>query len=195
MKKFLEYIPVIIISLLIGLSINHFVGGLVTVDGSSMDPTLHNGEKVFQLKIEKPKRNDVIVFDANGVDPQVTSKKDYVKRIIGVPGDTIKYTDDGTLYVNGKVVPQNYLSNNERITGTLKTATYDYSNTGFTLSYLSSTQNWMKQTTSDVVPKGYYFVMGDHRSVSNDGRYWGLVPKNKVAGVVHTFFWQNDLSN
>lgn len=195
MKKVLEYILIIVISLLIGLSINHFVGGLVTVDGTSMDPTLRNGERVFQNKLEMPKQNDVVVFEANGVDPQVTSHKDYVKRVIGVPGDTVKYTSDGILYVNNKEVPQKYLSNQERLTGTLHTYTHDYSSTGFTLKSLSLTQDWPEQLNLNVVPKGYYFVMGDHRSVSNDGRYWGLVPKDKISGVVHSFFWQNSLKD
>ena len=63
--------------------------------------------------------------------------------------------------------------------------------TGWTLNSLSYYQGWAKSVTNNTVPKGYYLVLGDHRSVSNDGRYWGLVPKSKMIGVVKAWPWQN----
>lgn len=192
-KNILQFVMIVIVSMLVGLTISHFIGGIVSVSGTSMEPTLKNRERVMLYRLAKPNRNDVIVFESKGVDPNVSAHKDYVKRVIGVPGDTVRYSKEGTLYVNNKRVTQNYLSEQEKTVGTLNTYTDDYSKTGFDLNSLSNTQDWKIKVKNNKVPKGYFFVMGDHRSVSNDGRYWGFVPKSKVAGVVHVFFWQNSL--
>ena len=61
------------------------------------------------------------------------------------------------------------------------------SETGFTLKNLSSQEGWNYR--KNTVPKGKYFVMGDNRYISNDSRYWGFVPKNKVEGTVKVPFW------
>jgi len=56
----------------------------------------------------------------------------------------------------------------------------------------SLSKSWPRNVNSVKVPKGKYFALGDHRSVSNDGRYWGFVPKDKVLGVAKTFFWETN---
>ena len=73
MKAFFHYLLVIIISLLIGTTLSKYVFSIVTVNGSSMQPTLQNDEHVMQYKLVAPHQNDVIVFDAKGVDPNVDS--------------------------------------------------------------------------------------------------------------------------
>lgn len=92
-----------------------------------------------------------------------------------MPGDTVK-SEDGRLYVNGKLVPQKFISQYERTQGT----------TNWDLSTLENRYSWNLKTTK--VPQHSYFVLGDHRSVSNDSRYWGFVPANKVLGVVKVPF-------
>ena len=143
-----------------------------------MQPNLQNNERVVCLKQAKIHRGSVVVFDANGVDPQVSVKTEYVKRVIGLPGDTVE-AKNGNLYVNGKKVDQSYISKSERSSGTGT----------WTLHSISQENSWVLHNGAYKVPKGEYFVLGDHRSVSNDSRYWGFVPKSKIVGVVKVGFW------
>lgn len=177
-RQTMSWVIPIVIGLLIALLIKQFLFQIVRVDGPSMQPNLQNNERVFSLKTAKIHRGSVIVFDANGVDPQVASKTEYVKRVIGVPGDTVR-SQNGNIYVNGRKVNQNYINSNQRNAGT----------GNWTLKSISVQNNWLKNSGATKVPKGKYFVLGDHRSVSNDGRYWGFVPKSKIDGVVKVPSW------
>ena len=101
MKAFREamsWIIPILIGLIIALVIKQFFFQIVRVDGPSMQPNLQNNERVFCLKTAKIHHGSVVVFDANGVDPQVSVKTDYVKRVIGLPGDTVS-SKNGNIYV------------------------------------------------------------------------------------------------
>ena len=168
------------------LTVVHFIT-MATVDGHSMDPNLYNGEKMLVLKQADIKRNSVIIFDAHGEDPEATANDYYVKRVIGLPGDTISYKD-GKLYVNNKVADQSFISKKQLSEGTR----YNPLNGGmiknWSISSLSSTK-WVYNQDAKVVPKGEYFVLGDNRSVSNDSRYWGFVKESKVLGVAKLFPW------
>ena len=177
-KELMSWIVPIAIGLLLALLIKQFAFQFVRVDGPSMQPNLQNNERVVCLKQAKIHRGSVVVFDANGVDPQVSVKTDYVKRVIGLPGDTVE-AKNGNLYVNGKKVDQSYISKSERSSGTGT----------WTLHSISQENSWVSHNGAYKVPKGEYFVLGDHRSVSNDSRYWGFVPKNKIVGVVKVGFW------
>lgn len=168
----------ILLGLAVALCFRLFVGSVVKVDGPSMQPNLQNNERVFCWKLDKIKRGSVVVFNAYGVDPQATGKIDYVKRVIALPGDTVK-SEDGKLYVNNKLVNQNYISKYQRDQGT----------GDWTLPELGLEHNWQRHQNSVKVPNGEYFVLGDHRSVSNDGRYIGFVPKSKILGVVKVPVW------
>ena len=84
----------ILAAILIGL--RHFVFTPVVVKGDSMDPTLADGERVIALKNTEIKRFDIVTFPAPDDEG-----KNYIKRVIGLPGDTIEYKDD-QLYINGK---------------------------------------------------------------------------------------------
>ena len=177
-KELMSWIVPIAIGLLLALLIKQFAFQFVRVDGPSMQPNLQNNERVVCLKQAKIHRGSVVVFDANGVDPQVSVKTEYVKRVIGLPGDTVK-AKNGNLYVNGKKVDQSYISKSERSSGTGT----------WTLHSISQENSWVLHNGAYKVPKGEYFVLGDHRSVSNDSRYWGFVPKSKIVGVVKVGFW------
>ena len=174
----MSWIIPILIGLIIALVIKQFFFQIVRVDGPSMQPNLQNNERVFCLKTAKIHHGSVVVFDANGVDPQVSVKTDYVKRVIGLPGDTVS-SKNGNIYVNGKKINQDYISKSQRTTGT----------GNWTLRSISVQNSWLKNNGATKVPKGEYFVLGDHRSVSNDGRYWGFVPKSKIDGVVKVPSW------
>lgn len=182
MKTFRQVMGIlipVIIGFLIALLIRQFLFQTVRVDGPSMQPNLQNNERVFCLKTAKVHRGSVVVFNAQGVDPQVTKKTYYVKRVIAIPGDTVQ-SKNGNIYVNGKKVSQSYINKEQRTTGT----------GNWTLSSLSIQNSWLKNSGATKVPKGEYFVLGDHRSVSNDGRYWGFVPKSKIDGVVKVPAWR-----
>lgn len=177
-KELMSWIVPIAIGLLLALLIKQFAFQFVRVDGPSMQPNLQNNERVVCLKQAKIHRGSVVVFDANGVDPQVSVKTEYVKRVIGLPGDTVE-AKNGNLYVNGKKVDQSYISKSERSSGTGT----------WTLHSISQENSWVLHNGAYKVPKGEYFVLGDHRSVSNDSRYWGFVPKSKIVSVVKVGFW------
>ena len=180
-KQVMSWVIPVVIGLLIAFLIRAFVLQPVRVDGPSMLPNLQNNERVITWKQAKIHRGSVVVFDANGVDPQVSQKTYYVKRVIGLPGDTVE-AKNGKLYVNGKLVRQSYINKYQRKEGT----------GDWTLKSISVQNSWLKNNGATKVPAGEYFVLGDHRSVSNDSRYYGFVPKSKLLGVVHVGFWSGN---
>ncbi|KRN94169.1 Signal peptidase I [Pediococcus stilesii] len=179
MRFLRDWVLPIIIGLLVAFLVKTYLFQVVKVDGSSMQPNLQDSERVIVWKPAEIKRMSVIVFDAHGEDPAATQSVDYVKRVIGIPGDTISY-NDGKLYVNDKQVPQKFIDEEQRTSGT----------GNWTLESIANKYGWGKSPKK--VPKDSYFVLGDHRSVSNDSRYWGFVKKSKVMGVVKVPFWSNN---
>ena len=149
-KFFREAIPYIIIILLV-IIIRSFIITPIKVDGTSMYNTLDNGEILLLKKYEKSyKRFDVIVF-YNGQDR-------LIKRIIGLPGEEVKYKDN-KLYINGKYIKEDFLKNNQK--------TYDFN---------------LKDLGYNKVPKDSYFVLGDNRTNSTDSRIIGPVYKKDISG-------------
>ncbi|MBS9336716.1 signal peptidase I [Fructobacillus papyrifericola] len=180
-----NWVVPIAIGILAYLAITTFWVNVVTINGDSMDPNLLDQQKVVVQKTQNLKRGDVVVFDARQEDPRIKAgNKDYVKRVIAVAGDTVEYKD-GTLYVNNKKVDESYISTEEQNAGTASSFGSSWS-----LKTLSSTGLWEKSDQNkSVVPKDSYFVLGDHRSVSNDSRYFGFVSKKHVIGKIHVPFW------
>lgn len=152
------------IAFLVALVLRTFFIAPVIIDGESMMPTLENQEKIiinkFAYLFGEPERYDIVVFHANETD-------DYVKRVIGVPGDTLYYKDD-VLYINGEATPEPYLDEYKAMMPEGQPYTED-----FTL-----------EETCDVVtiPENYYFVMGDNRQNSTDSRVIGLVHEDQIVG-------------
>lgn len=185
MRNFLSGLWPIVVGLTIGLIGVNFVASPVTISGDSMQPNLQNNQIVMVNKQGEIKRGEVVVFNVYGVDPNATTPDEkYIKRIIGVPGDTVSDVN-GVLRVNGKVVDQSFISENEQV------ATNNRVGDWTSLAELGQSQNW-QGPISGKVPAGYYFVLGDHRSISNDSRYWGFVPKNKISGTVWAPPFDND---
>ena len=177
MKFIKDWVLPIVIGLLLAMILRQFVVTVARVDGPSMEPNLVNNERMIVWRQAKIKHLSVIVFDAHGEDPQATQPKtDYVKRVIGLPGDTVS-SSNGNIYVNGKQINQSFINSYQRGAGT---GNWDLQ---------SLSKGWANNSGATVVPRGEYFVLGDHRSVSNDGRYWGFVYKSKVVGVAKTFPW------
>ncbi|MBA2870785.1 signal peptidase I [Anoxybacillus calidus] len=165
-----EWLKAIVIAVLLAGGIRYFVFAPIIVDGLSMMPTLHDHDRMIvnklSYKIGEPKRFDIIVFHAE-------EGKDYIKRVIGLPGDRIEYKND-TLYVNGKAYKEPYLDESKKqvIDGPLTEP--------FTLEEL---------TGQETVPEGHLFVMGDNRRFSKDSRHIGFIPMDKVVGKTNIVYW------
>lgn len=168
LKEIIEWIVVIAVSMLLYLLITTFLVSPYTVKGKSMDYTFANNDKVFINKLgSKYERGDEIVFHANAND-------DYIKRVIGVPGDTVEMIDD-VLYINGQQFEEPYLDKMKkelRDSGKTTSLTPD-----FNIEYLASTK-------SKTVPEGTYFVLGDNRQNSTDSRAFGFVDEKEIVGDV-----------
>lgn len=166
----MEWVKSILIAFGIMAVIRIFLFTPIVVDGESMMPTLEHGDKMIVNKIGydigKPKRFDIVVFHA-------PEQKDYIKRVIGLPGDTVEYRDD-VLYINDEAIDEPYLDQYkaEIEFGTL---TED-----FTLKELIG---------RDTVPEGTVFVLGDNRRKSKDSRYIGVVSIDEIIGNTKLVFW------
>lgn len=162
-----EWIKALFIALLLVFIVRVFLFTPAVVEGASMEPTLQDHNRMIVTKIGEPKRFDLVVFHA-------TEEEDFIKRVIGLPGDRIEYKDD-ILYINGKPYDEPYLdkSKQEVIDGPL---TYSFT--------LSETP-----VGSDVVPEGHLFVMGDNRRNSMDSRHIGAIPMDKVVGTTNIVIW------
>jgi signal peptidase I len=165
-----EWIKALVVAVLLAAVIRYFFFAPIVVDGLSMMPTLHDHDRMivnkFSYKVGEPERFDIIVFHA-------PENKDYIKRVIGLPGDTVEYRDD-VLYVNGKAYEEPYLEE-------LKNETLDGSLTEpFTLK---------EKIGQETVPEGELFVMGDNRRYSKDSRHIGTVPMEKVLGETSLVYW------
>ncbi|MBR3198514.1 MAG: signal peptidase I [Bacilli bacterium] len=147
---FKELIPYIIIVIIVVL-FRSFIMTPVEVEGQSMYSTLKNGEILILKKYDKNyKRFDVIVFK--------NEKDKLIKRVIGLPGESVEYKDN-KLYINGKYVKEKFLKNDQQ--------TYDFS---------------LEELGYKKIPKNYYFVLGDNRTNSTDSRIIGLINSKQITG-------------
>ena len=128
------------------------------VEGYSMEPNLNDGQYLLINKIgmrfHQPQRGDIIVFQYP-LDPS----KSFVKRVIGIAGDTVEVRNQQTI-VDGKVISE---------------------------PYLGSPENGLYPPT--VVPPGQYFVLGDNRNNSSDSRSWGMLPSKDIIGEAWLSYW------
>jgi len=149
----------LVFALMIAALVVVFIVQPVKVEGTSMLPRLHDGERIFVNKLiyydeyrwaPKVDRGDIVVFWFPD-DPS----KSYIKRVVGLPGDTIEMRD-GTVRVNGSQIDERYLDPRFNVSPRSQAPVY--------------------------VRPNYYFVMGDNRDNSSDSRSWGLVPKKYIYG-------------
>jgi signal peptidase I len=143
----------IAIFVLINVSVQYSI-----VEGSSMEPNLRDGQRLLINKIaySNPQRGDVIVFPPPHI---ANSEKDFIKRIIGLPGEVIEIKA-GVVYINGSPLDEPYITDNADITMSLT-----------------------------VIPDGQYFVLGDNRGNSSDSRGGWTVPGENIVGKAWLSIW------
>lgn len=181
--------------LLIVLVIRSFLVQPYRVPTGSLEPTIMPGDFILVnqfsyglhlpllnkkiVEIGEPKRGDIALFEFPKNRAVV-----YVKRVIGLPGDYIEYTNK-KLYINGKPAPQKAIPGGDKKTENLS---------GVSHEILIDPNKNRGQDFYLVVPDGQYFMMGDNRDNSYDSRYWGFVPEENLVGkaMVIWFSWDSE---
>lgn len=155
-----EWVPTMVYALAIALVLRTYAVASFIIPSGSMKSTLLEHDLLiankfsYKLLGQEPHRGDIMIFK-----PPHEPKKDYIKRVIGLPGDTVQ-VKDGVVYINGEALEEIYI--NERPINDME---------------------------PKVIPEGEYFMMGDNRNHSLDSRSWGTVKRNKLEGRALFIFW------
>jgi signal peptidase I len=174
-------------AVVIALFVMSFIVQAFKIPSGSMEDTLHIGDHLFVnkfiygirlpfakekrfLKFKEPKRGDIVVFEYPN-DPSI----DYIKRCIGLPGDTIEVKNKN-VFVNGKQIEEPYVVHKDP-------------NVYPNALYVSSSRRNRDNFGPVTVPEGEYFVMGDNRDFSSDSRFWGPMPKKYLKGKAMFKYW------
>lgn len=163
-KEIISYIVIIVAAICVAVFVNSFILSNTRIPTGSMENTIMCGNRLFgnrlAYKFEKPKRGDIIIFKFPD-DP--TGKTNYIKRIIGLPGETVSIVE-GIVYINGKRLEEDYLK--EKPTDSY--GPYE-------------------------VPENSYFVLGDNRNNSNDARFWEntYVNESQIIAKAVIKYWPN----
>ncbi|WP_108671863.1 signal peptidase I [Peribacillus acanthi] len=155
-EEIFSWVKSLFFAIVIALICRHFLFTPVTVHGESMIPTFEDNNKVVITKVSKLEHFDMIVFHSP------VSEENHIKRLIGLPGDTVEVKDD-TLYINGEEFKEPYLNTNKEKLAIEEKLTEDF---------------------KVEVPKDSLFVMGDNRRKSGDSRIYGFIHKDSVIGEV-----------
>ena len=202
-------------ALLIAVLIRSLIIQPFYIPSSSMEPTLLVGDRIFVSKFtygyskhsfpfspnfsdkrffsKKPSQGDLVVFKT-----PADNRTDYIKRLIGLPGDEIQF-NNGNLYINDKLVEREKVEIKEPIrcgNFTLKTKTYiETLPNGIKHLATYNAEGTLKNTKKYVVPDNHYFLMGDNRDCSKDSRFLdevGYVKKLNLVGNAKIIFFSND---
>jgi len=181
---FREYFEAIIIAIILALFIRTFIVQAFKIPSGSMLPTLLIGDHLLVNKfqygirmpvtgqllvpISQPKQGDIIVFRF----PKDRSI-DYIKRVVGTPGDTVEIRDK-KVYVNGKAIEDSHA----HLTS---------------MTILGANASPRDNFGPILVPEGRYFVMGDNRDNSYDSRFWGFVDERDILGKAFILYWSWDI--
>lgn len=140
------------------------------IKGASMMPNFPDSEYLLTEKVSyylnDPARGDVVVFT-----PPVSETDEFIKRVIGVPGEKVM-VKGGRVYINDKLLVEPYLSN----------------------SVITSDGSFLTEGQEYTVPPGQFFVMGDNREHSSDSRFWGPITKKSISGRAWIIYWPVNLA-
>jgi signal peptidase I len=160
-----DFLQGIVVFLAILVMIYLFLVSPQEINGQSMEPTFFNAELIitnkFIYKITPPKRGDVVIFKS----PK-NKEIDYIKRVIGLPGDRVKLVNN-TYYVNGVKLDEPYLRPDTQTSG----------------------GTFLREGDEAVIPEGQYFLSGDNRPHSSDSREFGPVPLTDFIGQGIFLYW------
>ena len=161
----------LVLTLIIFFVIQSFIAQPYQVQQQSMERTLEPGQYVLVDKLtphwDDFSRGDIVVF--NPPPSWTPEKTPFIKRVIGVAGDTVEVKDDGFVYVNGTALPEDYTYKNDE--GVTEPTDVN-----------SGQARW-------VIPAGQLFVMGDHRQRSADSRVFGPIAVDNVIGRAFLRYW------
>ncbi|TGB04826.1 signal peptidase I [Halobacillus salinus] len=173
-QQWLDWIKAFVIAAVLAVVVRVFLFAPVVVEGPSMLTNLHSGDHLIVSKINytlgSPDRFDIVVFHA-------TERKDYIKRVIGVPGDHVEYVDD-QLYINGDPVEEPFLDEQKE---------------------QHPNENWTNNFSIEQLPGGYeevpegsLLVLGDNRQNSTDSRMLGVIDDDQIVGQALLSYWPLD---
>ncbi|MBI2465128.1 signal peptidase I [Candidatus Shapirobacteria bacterium] len=166
----LEFVQSIVLALSVFVLLYLFVAQPNEVKGNSMLPNFVNGQYLLTDKLSyqmgDPKRGDVVVFKAPPSEPCAVDECEYIKRVIGVPGDRVM-VKDGQVYLNGSKLNQSFLPDD----------------------FVSEPGSFNEEGIEKEVPEGQYLCFGDNRSHSRDGREFGPIDKNLIVGKAFFIYW------
>ena len=214
-KKIIENIKTIFYALIIALIIRSFLFQPFYIPSSSMEPNLLVGDRLFVSKYsygysrhslpfspkifnerflgKEPKRGDVIVFKT-----PADNRTDYIKRLIGLPGDTLEFAN-GYLYLNNKKIQRHKIGSSLKVNCGSETLNIDaYEEilpNGIRYVAVYRKEGTMMNTSKFVVPLNHYFFMGDNRDCSKDSRFLnsvGYVNFVNLVGKAQIIFFSND---
>ena len=214
-KKIIENLKTLLIALFIAVIIRSLLFQPFYIPSSSMEPNLLVGDRLFVTKLSygysrhsfpfsppifdgrilnsKPSRGDIIVFKT-----PADNRTDYIKRLIGLPGDVIQFID-GNLYINNNQILRTLISNNTNLfcgRQKISVSTFEEKISN-NKSYVVSYRNDISLQNSDkyVVPQNHYFFLGDNRDCSKDSRFLssvGYVHKDNLVGKAQFIFFSSD---
>ncbi|MGF1487715.1 MAG: signal peptidase I [Prochloraceae cyanobacterium] len=165
-NELLEWIKTLGIAAVLAVGIRTFIVEPRYIPSTSMVPTLNVNDRLLVEKLtyrfREPKRGDIVVFSPTETLQAQGYKDDFIKRIIGLPGETIAVRN-GEVFVNGNPIAENYI--------------------------LSPSQEPYGPIT---VPENQYLVLGDNRNNSSDSRAWGFVPRSNFIGRASVRFYPFD---
>ena len=187
----LDWIALLPVCIAIATFCFSFIFTFTTVSGESMEPNIQEGDRLLVTYPSEYKRFDVVVIKVDGTYDSVSHPDLYLKRIIGLPGDSIDYvydeeTNTTQLYVNGEVFNEYFYQSNELSKyPTFNTSDglelFDWAEKCYT-GYYPGRDYCDTKNGQIVIPEGYYFVLGDNRGVSKDSRNIGLVKEEDIIG-------------
>lgn len=160
-----DWVPTFVMAFLIALFLRAFVVAAFYIPSRSMEPTLLVRDRLiadkisFVLNIDKVKRGDIIIFRPPPEAGEGQTNKDYIKRVIGLPGDRVK-VENGSVWVNGEALMEGYIA--------------------------APPAYYYEEVT---VPQGMLFVLGDNRNNSRDSHAWNFLPEENVIGRALFIFW------
>ncbi|MGK7910579.1 MAG: signal peptidase I [Synechococcus sp.] len=171
-------------ALVLTLIIRTFIAEPRWIPSESMLPTLEVGDRLVVEKLSyrfsDPSRGDIVVF----IPPDHLETDDaFIKRVVGLPGDTIEIRLDDGIYVNGERLDESYVFE-------LPTRGFSYAGN---ITILGELKGYPVEGNSSnapiVVPDDHYFVLGDNRNNSQDSHVWGFLPRENIIGRTFVRFW------